>query len=117
MTRARFPQSAAVHLIRCWQGQSSISALPICATLSPCAAGATRGAVSAQDDLLGLRARIVVHGSYFDSTTFQKAHRRGAPAFGEMVMNTRDIEDIEDGTVNGVRYTNPSRFSRLRGAW
>jgi len=48
------------------------------------------------------------------------AQRRGAPAYGSMIMNARDQEAIEDGggvMVNGVRYTNPSRLSRIRGAW
>jgi len=49
--------------------------------------------------------------------TYHAAHRRSASAFGEMVMNARDMEDIEDGTVNGVRYTNPSIFGNRRGAW
>lgn len=57
--RARFRQPDAVHLIRHWQGHSSISTYPFDATLSRRSAVASRGAVSAQDDLLGLRARIV----------------------------------------------------------
>jgi len=46
--------------------------------------------------------------------------RRSGPAFGQMVINSRDQEEIEDGPSRcAVRYTNPSRFSRLRGggAW
>jgi len=68
-----------------------------------------------------------LRGSYFDSAEWQQvgamqlayhaARRRGAPAYGEMVMNARDVEDIEDGTVNGVRYTNVSTFGNRRGAW
>jgi len=73
------------------------------------------------------QALSYLRGSYFDSAEWQQvgamqlayhaARRRGAPAYGEMVMNARDMEDIEDGTVNGVRYTNPSIFGNRRGAW
>jgi len=42
--RARFRHPAAVHLMRYWQGQSSISTLLIGATLSPWAARASREA-------------------------------------------------------------------------
>jgi hypothetical protein len=49
------------------------------------------------------------------------ARRRGAVGYGQMVMNARDQEAIEDrgggAVVGGVRYTNPSLSSRLRGAW
>jgi hypothetical protein len=34
-----------------------------------------------------------------------------------MIMNSRDLEDFEDGTVDGVRYTNASIFGNRRGAW
>jgi hypothetical protein len=34
-----------------------------------------------------------------------------------MINNVDDMLDYEDGpSVDGVRYTNPSRFSRIRGA-
>jgi len=73
------------------------------------------------------QALAYLRTSTFDSAEWQQvgvmqlayhaARRRGAPAYGEMVMNARDIEDIEDGTVNGVRYTNVSTFGNRRGAW
>jgi hypothetical protein len=49
----------------------------------------------------------------------QEARRQaGAGAYGRMINNADDMLDYEDGTVDGVRFTNPSRFSRLRGgAW
>jgi hypothetical protein len=38
-----------------------------------------------------------------------------------MIMNSRDMEAIEDGgggaVVNGIRYTNPSIFGNRRGTW
>jgi hypothetical protein len=46
--------------------------------------------------------------------------RRQASGVGycEMVMNSRDLEEYEGGTVDGARYTNASKFSRMRGgAW
>jgi hypothetical protein len=74
------------------------------------------------------QALSYMRGSYFDSATFQEAcrqqeayhvaRRRGAPAYGSMIMNSRDLEEMEDGTVDGVRYTNVSRLGRFgRGAW
>jgi hypothetical protein len=50
---------------------------------------------------------------------YHAARRRGAPAFGEMVMNARDQEAIEDGergaVVGGVQYTNSARISHRSG--
>ena len=73
------------------------------------------------------QALAYLRTSTFDSVEWQQVGamqmayhaqlRRGAPAFGEMVMNARDMEDIEDGTVNGVRYTNTSIFGNRRGTW
>jgi hypothetical protein len=47
----------------------------------------------------------------------QERRQAGAPAYGQMINNVDDMLDDEDGTVDGVRFTNPSKFSRLRGAW
>ncbi len=70
-----------------------------------------------------------MRGSYFDSADWQRtermqaeyfAHRRrGASAYGSMVNNVNDMLAFEDGQceVPGRRFTNPSRFSRIRGAW
>jgi len=43
--------------------------------------------------------------------------RREAYDSGEMIMNARDLEALEDGGENalGMRYTNPVRMGRLRG--
>ena len=45
--------------------------------------------------------------------------RRGAPAYDSMVNNVNDMLAFEDGQceVAGRRFTNRSRFSRIRGAW
>jgi len=49
---------------------------------------------------------------------YDAARRRGAPAYGSMINNVSDMFDYEDGTVDGVRYTNVSRLGRFgRGAW
>jgi hypothetical protein len=37
--------------------------------------------------------------------------------FAIPVNNVDDMLDYEDGTVDGERFTNPSRLSRIRGAW
>ena len=70
-----------------------------------------------------------MRGSYFDSADWQRTERmqaeyfarrrRGAPAYGSMVNNVNDMLAFEDGQceVPGRRFTNPSRFSRIRGAW
>ena len=72
------------------------------------------------------QALSYLRGSTFDSAGFQKAvaahermlsaRRRGAPAFGQMVMNARDQEDFEDSgggaMVNGFQYTNRGRVGR-----
>jgi hypothetical protein len=75
-----------------------------------------------------MQALSYLRTSTFDSAEWQHtgamqmayhAARRGEPAFGEMIMNSRDMEDIEDGgggaAVNGIRYTNASRISRSSG--
>jgi hypothetical protein len=49
---------------------------------------------------------------------YDAARRRGAPAYGQMINNVNDMLDYEDGpSVDDVGHTNPSRFSRIRGAW
>jgi hypothetical protein len=65
-----------------------------------------------------LRARTCAPAARYRLSIQQEARRhRGAPAYGQMVMNSGDLEDYEDGpSVDGVRYTNPNRFSRPRGA-
>jgi hypothetical protein len=74
------------------------------------------------------QALSYLRGSGWDSASFQEMGRqmiaydaqrhRGAPAYGQMIMNSPDLEEYEDGpSVEGLRYTNPSRFSRIRGAW
>jgi len=76
------------------------------------------------------QALSYLRGSFFDSADWQRtgamqlayhaARRRGASAFGEMIMNSRDMETIEDSggggvIVNGQRYTNAPTISRRSG--
>jgi len=52
-------------------------------------------------------------------TAHHAARHRGAPAFGEMVMNSYDQEALEGGergaVVGGVQYINSARISRRSG--
>jgi hypothetical protein len=47
-----------------------------------------------------------------------QAQQRAAYAGSGMIMNAGDLEALEDGeSISGVRYTNVTRFSRVRGGW
>jgi predicted phage terminase large subunit-like protein len=81
------------------------------------------------DDMVDAFTQVLsyLRGSGWDSESFQEMgrqmiaydaqRRRGAPGYGRMINNVNDMLDYEDGTVDGVRYTLPSRLSRIRGAW
>lgn len=47
-----------------------------------------------------------------------QAQRRGAYAGSGMIMNAGDLEALEHGeSIDGMRYTNVTRLSRMRGGW
>jgi len=45
------------------------------------------------------------------------AQRRRGVGNGQIIMNSRDLEELEDGTFDGARYALLGRLSRIRGAW
>jgi len=45
------------------------------------------------------------------------AQRRRGVDNGQIIMNFRDLEELENGTFDRTRYTSPGRLSRPREAW
>jgi len=45
------------------------------------------------------------------------AQRRRGVGNGQIIMNSHDLEELEDRTFEGAKYTLPGRLSRYQGAW